>query len=408
MKSKKALDFKQIEELTVFRGPHVAGTLKRTKAGSEFIFDSKFLGLQQYRGLSYTMPKQKDNYTYRGLNLPPFFAGLLPEGLRLKALVKAVKTSEDDMFTLLTAMGERTIGDVYIRSEGFPRPEPEVPRLDRINFYEFFNETLRVGLPSHGEEVFAGVQEKISASMISLPVKIAKKNRVYILKLDPKDKPHLTQNEYRCLLLAKKCGLEVNSASMVYDKHKNSGLLVERFDRIFNSGNAIQMVHQEDACQFLDLYPADKYRVSFREVCEGIQKYSTAPQIDLLKVLQVYIFSYLIGNGDLHAKNLSLQTDVQTGRVHLSPAYDLICTYVYKDRHMALKLDGRDHNFKRRHFLEFGERLNLKNEALQSMISKLLTRVQENQELLIAMPGLTSKMKHQLKKMVEDRTKALA
>jgi serine/threonine-protein kinase HipA len=47
-----------------------------------------------------------------GDNLPPFFAGLLPEGRRFSALVKKLKTSEDDLFSLLAMVGTDCIGDI--------------------------------------------------------------------------------------------------------------------------------------------------------------------------------------------------------------------------------------------------------------------------------------------------------
>jgi serine/threonine-protein kinase HipA len=86
-------------------------------------------------------------------------------------------------------------------------------------------------------------------------------------------------------------------------------------------------LHQEDACQFLNRYPADKYRLSLREVADGLMELTTAPQIEILNLLRQYVFSYLIGNGDMHAKNISLQT-LEDGTITLTPLYDLICTAI--------------------------------------------------------------------------------
>lgn len=63
----------------------------------------------------------------------------------------------------------------------------------------------------------------------------------------------------------------------------------------------------------------------------------------------------MIGNGDLHAKNVSLLwTDV----VSLNPAYDLLSTlpYPHLSPNMALLLEGKDVNFKVDDFVAFGER----------------------------------------------------
>src|SRR5690606_9789779 len=67
--------------------------------------------------ISFTLPITNQPFTTIGDNLHPFFAGMLPEGLRLTALVTAMKTSADDMFSLLIASGPDCIGDVYVAPE---------------------------------------------------------------------------------------------------------------------------------------------------------------------------------------------------------------------------------------------------------------------------------------------------
>lgn len=401
------MDLKQIIRLEVFRQDTFVGILQRTDKGCELIFDPSFLKDPNYSQLSFKIPKQKV-YTHLGVNLPPYFAGLIPEGLRFKALVKEIKTSEDDLFSLLAATGERSVGDIYTKAPAVKRPTIEIPSVKDIDFYQFFYESLQRGLAAKGEEALAGVQEKVSASMISFPVHTVKKEKSYILKLNPNDKPTLIHNEFNCLALAKKCGLDVNKAKIVFDKNKNPGLLLERFDRIIDANKKVHRLHQEDACQFLDRYPADKYRLSYQEVCSGINEFATAPSIEILKAIQLYLFSYLIGNGDLHGKNISLQADFKTGRVQLTPAYDLICTYIYKDQKMAIKLDGRDSNFKRQHFVDFAKRFDLNEKAVQEMIDKLIARLDKHKDILLDIPGLEPRSQKLIAKMVDERIQSVA
>ena len=407
MSSREAADIKHINELQVFRGNHKAGSLKRTESGCQFHFDEAFLKNQNFDELTYRLKKQTNSLTYHGVNLPPFFAGLLPEGLRLKALVQNLKTSEDDLFSLLAASGERVIGDIYVCSQHRPHQTSDTINAKEIDFYQLFEDSLKYGALTKTEDSFAGVQEKLSASMISFPVSFAKKNKSYILKLNPADKPNLIHNELQCLRLADKCGLTVNPATIVQDKKKNPGLLIESFDRKATDDGSFQMVHQEDACQFLNRFPADKYRLSFAEICTGIQELATAPLIELLKAIQLYAFSYLIGNGDLHAKNISLQTDPNLGRVQITPAYDLICTFLYKDESMALKMDGRDKQFKRKNFLHFGQRYDLQEKAIHTMLDRLLTQFEKNSHLLCDIPNLTKKEKSKISNMAKTRIQHL-
>ncbi len=360
-------DFKNINQLKIFKNSECAGILRRTELGCEFALNPTFTEHTKAPYFSYCIPKDTPNIIINGDNLPPFFAGLLPEGRRLNALMSKIKTSKDDLFSLFAAVGTDCIGDIYVEND-LPTVLKNSPRLDAVNFYTYFEETIAPNSSIFDTQSLAGVQEKISASMISFPLKIAKKNKAYILKLNPKDKNNLIQNEFNCLQLAKQCGFTVAKAKIVMDKDKNSGLLVERFDR----SNQIK-IHQEDACQFLNRYPADKYRITVNQIADALMQITNAPQLEILNLIRQYAFSYLICNGDLHAKNISLQT-LENGVITLTPLYDLICTAIYSDFKMALKIDGKDDNIKRKTLIDFAARYKINAKAIHSTLDNLLER----------------------------------
>ena len=365
---------KELNELIVYKNSVKAGVLKRQNTGVIFIYDEFYLN-NYNEDLSIHLPLSKKEHTLNGTNLFPFFAGLLPEGMRLKALTRKVKTSEDDMFSLLAAIGSDCIGDV---SAGELSTVSSVElKAKNIDFYKLFQDNLDSSSLHPMDSSLAGVQEKISASMISFPLNIAKKNKHYILKLNPSDKPDLIENEYACLSFAKKCGIKVNQVKIVKDSKQQLGLLVERFDRTSISGDNEIKLHQEDACQFLNLFPADKYRLSFRKICEGIEKYCTAPKIEVLNAIKLYCFSYLVGNGDLHAKNISIQKQIDNSWV-LTPAYDLVCTYIYKDHKMALKLNGRDDNIKAKDIIDFAQIFGVPEKSVIRMLRNLCLNYDKN------------------------------
>lgn len=321
--------------------------------------------------------------------MPPFFAGLLPEGRRLNALINKIKTSKDDLFSLFAAVGADCIGDIDTGSS-LSGAVKEIPQLKSVNFYYYFEELMAPESSLFDIKSLAGVQEKISASMISFPLNMTKKDKAYILKLNPEDKKNLIQNEHCCLQLAKKCGFLVANSKIITDKDNNSGLLVERFDRINK-----KKLHQEDACQLLNRYPADKYRMTINQIADAFTQITQAPQIEILNLLTQYAFSYLICNGDMHAKNISLQT-LEDGTITLTPLYDLICTAIYGDFKMALKIDGRDDNIKRRSFLDFAGRYSISTKAMNTALDKLLEKFTQYYQ------GLSSI------EMEEKKTKAIA
>ncbi|OGK06420.1 MAG: hypothetical protein A2W80_11080 [Candidatus Riflebacteria bacterium GWC2_50_8] len=396
---------KDIERLTIFRGDIAAGTLERTSSGCCFNFNPDFLTDQRYQWLALRIKKSRHPISISGSNLHPFFAGLLPEGLRLNSLIRNLKTSPDDLFSLFAAAGGNVIGDVFARTtdNGAPPGVELPPKLKQIDFYEHLQQLLAINSYQLGEDSIAGVQEKISASMISFPVNIARQTCSYILKLNPADKPGLVENELHCMDLAAKCGLLTAKVKLVRDGSDNCGLLVQRFDREYNAQqNKMLMHHQEDACQFLDRYPADKYRLSLNDIARGITELSSAAEVMLAKLLQLYCFSYLLGNGDLHGKNISLLVRSGSSLVEMTPAYDLICTLIYGDHKMAIKIDGRDDNIKRRNILEFARRFNLPQPAVESMLDKLLHRFTRHSRILEKIP-MTDRQKALLFRTIQKR-----
>lgn len=363
----------------VWRGDERVGRLDRTNEGGAFEVDAAFLDKPRPswdRGLAYRLAFEPRRHETRGTNLHTFFAGLLPEGLRLRALEQRVKTSRDDLLSLLIEAGADCVGDVWVTADADtpPRVTPTVDprRLGEVSFRELLEASLagQRGV----EPLIPGVQEKISAAMISLPIRGARRGADHILKLCPPRTPHLLENEYFFLRMAADLGARAAEASLVRDGVGELGLLVRRFDRVVEGG-ARRRLHQEDACQFLDRYPADKYAVSMSEIAAAIVELSTAPIVELAKLIRLIAFSYLIGNGDLHAKNVSLRTI--GGRVELTPAYDVLSTLPYGDRTMAIKLDGKDDNLRRAMFVAFAERFGVRPRATEAILDEVCDRAPE-------------------------------
>jgi serine/threonine-protein kinase HipA len=119
------------------------------------------------------------------------------------------------------------------------------------------------------------------------------------------------------------------------------------------------MIHVEDMCQVMDIFPNGKYSMEFDAIMVAMERLAVS-KAALLDALRLFVFSYLIGNGDLHAKNVSLI--FEDGQWRLSPAYDLLSTLPYADRltgadRMALALaDESFGNYTVEEFVGFGER----------------------------------------------------
>jgi len=368
---------KETAELEVYRGSEQVGTLIRTLSGARFTYDREYAdrhASSAHRAIAFAMAVRAQHYDVAGTNLHPFFAGLLPEGLRFRALARGLKTSEDDLFSMLVAAGGNTVGDVWVKPTGagfLPAvPVVETHELSERSFEELLAQSLDWSQRGDATTV-AGMQPKVSAAMISFPMRARRTRREYILKLSPPEYPRLVENEFFFMRLTRSMKLSTANVELVHDREGRAGLLVERFDRVPASTDKqapMRRLHQEDACQLLDRYPADKYRLSLREISEALEVCS-APTVERLRLLQLQALAYLIGNGDLHGKNVSVL--VCDGRTRLTPIYDMLSTLPYGDDHLALKMDGRDKALRRRDFIAFGERIGVRRAATERMLDAL-------------------------------------
>jgi serine/threonine-protein kinase HipA len=85
-----------------------AGVLEERAPGKQYAFTY----LEDYAGpmISLTLPVRKEEYLFGAF--PPFFDGLLPEGVQLEALLRQNKIDRNDHFAQLTAVGMDLVGAV--------------------------------------------------------------------------------------------------------------------------------------------------------------------------------------------------------------------------------------------------------------------------------------------------------
>ena len=82
-------------------------------------------------------------------------------------------------------------------------------------------------------------------------------------------------------------------------------------------------------------------------------------------------FEWVTGNGDVHAKNLSVLAG-PTGEWRVSPAYDLPSTLPYGDSTMALTIGGRSDGLSRRILLALAADLGIPESAAVRVVDAVL------------------------------------
>ena len=87
-----------------------AGILIETKPNQTYEFE--YLEGYQAAPVSLTMPVEGKQFSYN--HFPPFFEGLLPEGIMLDGLLRQLKIDANDYFAQLMATGRDLIGAVTV------------------------------------------------------------------------------------------------------------------------------------------------------------------------------------------------------------------------------------------------------------------------------------------------------
>ncbi len=364
---------KLVDRASVYKQDVLAGVITRSETGTSFQYRDEYLSAGG-SAVASTLPLRSRPYLTGSGSLPPFFTGLLPEGARLDAVIAAVGTSADDELSLLLAVGNDAVGDVRVVPYDSVPVDPAQDLPSDPTTVVFRDLLARTVDPTSErlDSALPGVQSKISDSMISFPIKRARKPA--ILKLDPPAYPSITRNEHFFLSLAGTAGFAVPHHELITDADGEVGLLIARFDRIQKRDRSITRIGQEDACQLLGRYPADKYRVSVNEITGRVMEVATAPQAAVLDLVLQIAFAWMIGNGDLHGKNYSLQWRAD-GIVSATPVYDIVSTLPYPlNQRMALPLDGRDDNFLRRHFAEFAGRFGIPGKLITRRLNAMVKR----------------------------------
>jgi len=128
----------------------------------------------------------------------------------------------------------------------------------------------------------------------------------------------------------------------------------------------------EDAGQVLGIYPGRKYAVDTEEVIMGLAQRTRAPMIAKRNLYLQFLFAWLTGNGDLHAKNVAILQD-PSAHWGVSPVYDIPCTAIYRDFSLALPIVGRTKRVRKKHWEECADSIGLPQSAARSVMNLALS-----------------------------------
>jgi len=377
-----------LESLEILRNGRPIARLNRLPEGVSL----RFTDLDVARsllppGVAFCLPPNEDEQKWTGESLPPFFANLLPEGRRLASLVNQLRTSQDDLFSLLALSHAEVIGDIQIHGSKATLTSALPPWEGK----DWTWREIRAKYDAEKNVDYAGVMSKISGYRLTVMPSSFRSWPMTIVKFPDDQFPLLAENEAIVMASLKRAKIRGAQVKTLTDRDGVSGLLVRRFDRQRKDAPAL---HQEDALQVMDLYPQSKYVVTWRQLTEELARRCSSPIATKVELITWYAYAYLVGNADLHAKNVSLHTDPATGVTMLTPAYDWLTTFVYEqsqDATMALKMGHKTDHFRYEDFVQFAKTLEVPEPAVRRRLLGLQEVAEATWHQLTALPWPKSK-----------------
>ena len=122
------------------------------------------------------------------------------------------------------------------------------------------------------------------------------------------------------------------------------------------------------------------------------------------------VFSFSVGNSDMHLKNFSLiETDEGLSKYVLSAAYDLLSTNIVipsDPEQLALTINGKKQNIRRKDFLVFAETIGMPARSAEKMIEKIV-KLKDKYISMCHESYLPDPLKAELNALIEERMSAL-
>jgi len=156
--------------------------------------------------------------------------------------------------------------------------------------------------------------------------------------------------------------------------------ITRRIDRK-EDGSKIAM---EDMCQLTERLTEYKYKGSYEKISKTIKKYSSTPKLDIINFWEVVVFSWIVGNSDMHLKNFSLYQNEQHEYM-LTPAYDLLSTALVMPEdteELALTLNGKKRRLHRSDFIKAIVESGVDEKVIDNISKKFIKAIPTWMELI--------------------------
>lgn len=294
-------------------------------------------------------------------------------------------------------------GDQMYSKEGLHLLSPRLQNLKVFPLKE--DEQLELALKYADKLSFSGVQKKLNAHLVTSRevFEVVPKRGTFIIKPQSSDYPELPQNEDLTMKLADCVGIETPLHGLIYCKDGSLSYFIKRFDR---KGKG-EKIGVEDFSQLAGMPRETKYDFSMERLIPLIERCCTFPSVEKKKLFLLTLFSFLVGNEDLHLKNFSL---IRQGQIaEFSPAYDLVNSSIVMKttEELALPLRGKKSRLTRSDLVDyFGrEKLKLPPNTIEEVLQRISDSI-EPWKALIQISFLSQEKKEAYLALLQKRVKS--
>ena len=328
-----------------------------------FSYDESYIASPSARAISLSLPLSKKSFDAD--TTKTFFDGLLPEGFTRQCVADSIHAASEDYISIIRELGSECLGAIQIIDEDKPSIKTGYTLLNieeiKALAKEGAGKSAEIVVKSHlsltGASGKVGLYYDKASGKWYKPQGLAPST--HIVKQSHVRYKNIVLNEQLCLLAAGKLGIEIPESFILQTQtgkvnDEDVMFATRRFDRDFDSDSRIidglktpYRLHQEDFAQVLGIKSSDKYEKAgqgyLKRMFDLLQKFSSNPIEDSLKLWRRAIYNCMIGNTDNHIKNSSLIYSKNLSSIRLAPFYDVVCTRLYESStdEMSVSINGR-------------------------------------------------------------------
>ena len=227
----------------------------------------------------------------------------------------------------------------------------------------------------------------------------------YILKPQTERFERLPEMEDLTMHLAEIARIPTVPHALIRFADGELNYITRRIDRT-DDGRKLPM---EDMCQLAGKLTEQKYQGSYELIAKLIERYSSVPKLDLVNFWEQVVFSWIVGNADMHLKNFSLYSE-KAGRYVLTPTYDQVSTAIVMPEdtdQLALPLNGFQKKLLSMDFAQAMESSGLNRQMAQRIFNRFIP-LKEKWFACIDASFVSKQQKAQFKELISDRIETLS